>query len=104
VRAAEAGLDEALAPLEDRTKAPRPEQARPIVEQAIAARDRVEAIPAPEPLESAWREELVFLNHVIPALGRFGASDGGPAALEELRSVLARGRAHQKRGRRNLPE
>jgi len=103
VRSAESGLDEALAPFEDRTKTPRPEQARPLVEGAISARDRVEAIAVPEPLVSAWREELVYLNHVIPALGRFGASDGGPAALEELRSVLARGRAHQKRGRRSLP-
>ena len=82
---------------------PRPDEARAVVEQAIAARDAVEALRVSPRLADARNEELLFLNHMIPAYGRFAQSDGGPAALEQLRATIARGVAHQKRGRKHLP-
>ncbi|MGH9363666.1 MAG: hypothetical protein ACRD1B_00150 [Thermoanaerobaculia bacterium] len=106
VGAAEAELESALAQFEARSAdprlpAPRPEALR-VVEKARAARDVLEGMHVPSKLTLAWREELLFLNHVIPAFGRFADGEGGPAALEDLRSILERGRTHQRRGRDSL--
>jgi len=67
--------------------------------EARAAREVLEAMRVPPELVAAWREELLFLNHVIPAFDRFAGSGAGPQGLEELRSILARGRIHQQRSR-----
>jgi hypothetical protein len=103
VAAAEAPLEEALRRFEavangaDRSVAR--EAAGRALAQARTARESLEALAVPPGLTVAWREELLFLNHVIPAFQRFASGGGGPAELEALRSVLQRGRAHQSRGR-----
>jgi hypothetical protein len=73
--------------------------ARDAAEAGRAARDRVGSIQAPPELAASQREELVFLNHVIPGFDRFGRSEGGAADAAELRAILQRGRAHQRRAR-----
>ena len=102
----EAELTSALAQFEAtavdaNSSALRPEALR-VLEKARAARDALEALQVSPGLTAAWREELLFVNHVIPAFQRFAGGEGGPAALEELRSILGRGRIHQKRGRDSL--
>ena len=103
VTAAEAELEESLGRFDEAsTKAGlaalRGEAGR-IVERARAARDAVERLDVPASLTTTWREELLFLNHVIPAFQGFAAGAGGQADLERLRSILERGRTHQRRGR-----
>lgn len=73
--------------------------ARRALEAARAARDQIEAYAVPEGLVPARREELTFLNHVIPGFQAFVEGDMGRAEIDRLRSILARGRTHQKRGR-----
>lgn len=63
---------------------------------ARRARESLESLSPPPRLAGARGEELVFLNHVIPGFERFARSDGKAQALEELRSMLRRGRAHQR--------
>ena len=62
---------------------------------ASSARERIGLLAVPPSLETARREELVFLSHLTLGFRRF-AADGN---LAELQSVLRRGRAHQARGR-----
>ncbi len=66
---------------------------------ARRARDAVQAMAPPPGRPSSQREELVFLNHAALALERFAAGDGRVDAQEELRSILRRGRAHQRGAR-----
>jgi hypothetical protein len=73
--------------------------ARGAADAARRARASVERMTPPPELAPGHREELLFLNHVIPAFDRFADSGGGPEAREELRSILRRGRAHQRRAR-----
>jgi len=73
--------------------------ARDAAEAGKAARRRVESIAAPPALAASQREELVFLNHVIPGFERFARSEGGATDAAELRSILQRGRAHQRSAR-----
>ena len=63
---------------------------------AVSARDRVGRLSVPPSIETARREELVFLSHLALGFPRYAASGN----LSELRSVLERGRAHQSRGRK----
>jgi hypothetical protein len=103
VTAAEAELEESLRRFDEASTktglaALRGEAGR-IVERARAARDAVERLDVPPSLTTTWREELLFLNHVIPAFQGFAAGAGGQADLERLRSILERGRTHQRRGR-----
>jgi hypothetical protein len=103
VTAAEAPLEAALRRLDrafegsDRSAAR--EAAREALAAATIARDSLEALRVPPTLAAALREELLFLNHVIPACRSFAAGDGGAAEIEKLRSILRRGRLHQRRGR-----
>jgi hypothetical protein len=62
---------------------------------ASSARDRIGRLTVPPSLDTARREELVFLSHVALGFPRYAA--GGN--LSELRSIPQRGRAHQCRGR-----
>jgi len=62
---------------------------------ASSARERIGRLPIPPSLDTARREELVFLSHVALGFPRYAA--GGN--LPELRSILQRGRVHQNRGR-----
>jgi hemolysin III len=80
------------------------EAARRAFDAARSARDLLEAHAVSEELVPARWEELLFLNHVVPAFQAYLASGGGPPALENLRSILARGRSHQRRGREALFE
>ena len=62
---------------------------------ASSARDRIGRLTVPPSLETARREEVVFLSHVADGFPRYAASGN----LSELRSILERGRAHRSRGR-----
>jgi hypothetical protein len=76
--------------------------ARRAVETARAARDQIEKFAVPEGLAAARREELTYLNHVVPGFQAFLAGDAGPAEIDKVRSILVRGRAHQSRARAAL--
>lgn len=106
--ASEAPVDESLRRLDETAFAPhaaaRLEAARRALEEARKLRDLLEARRPPAGLEYASGEELVYANHLVYGLAIFVQSDGGPAALETLRSVLARGRIHRDRGRSALQE
>jgi hypothetical protein len=75
------------------------EKARETLAQARQARELVEKSRVARPLASARGEELVFLNHLVLGFQRYLESGSGPGRLEELASILERGRAHQKRVR-----
>jgi hypothetical protein len=75
------------------------EKARETLAQARQARDLVENSRVARPLASARGEELIFLNHLVLGFQRYLESGSGPGRLEELTSILERGRAHQKRVR-----
>ena len=72
--------------------------ARRALAAALAARDLLEAARLPAALAAARGEELIFFNHVIPGLSAYLKTPGGPAAREELASILRRGRTHRARG------
>jgi hypothetical protein len=63
------------------------------------ARERIASLSGASALAGSQREELVYLNHVIPGFERFARSDAGADAVAELRSILGRGRAHQRAAR-----
>jgi hypothetical protein len=102
VAAAEAPLESEIRKFDSTTADPAAavRAARDVESSARRAREAVESLSPPPGMETSHREELVFLNHVIPGFERFAHSDGGTRALEELRSILRRGRAHQGRARR----
>jgi len=77
---------------------------RRALEAARTARDQMEKHAVPEGLVAARREELTYLNHVVPAFQAFLAGDAGSAEIDKVRSILARGRSHQSRGRAALRE
>jgi hypothetical protein len=76
--------------------------ARRAVEVARTARDQIEKYAVPEGLAASRREELTYLNHVVPGFQAFLAGDAGPAGIDKVRSILVRGRAHQSRARAAL--
>jgi hypothetical protein len=73
--------------------------AGPAIEAAQAARDQIEKYSVPEGLVAARREELTYLNHVVPGFQAFLAGDAGPAEIGKVRSIVARGRSHQSLAR-----
>ncbi len=104
--ASEAPLDESLRRFDETASAPdaaaRLETARRALEEARRLRDLLEGRRPPAGLEYASGEELVYANHLVDGLAIFVQSDGGPSALETLRSVLTRGLIHRDRGRSDL--
>jgi hypothetical protein len=78
--------------------------ARRALEAARTARDQIEKYAVPEGLVAARREELTYLNHVVPGFQAFLAGDAGSTEIGKVRSILARGRSHQSRGRAALRE
>jgi hypothetical protein len=78
--------------------------ARRALEAARTARDLIEKYAVPESLVAARREELTYLNHIVPAFRAFLAGDAGAAEISKVRSILTRGRSHQSRGRNGLRE
>lgn len=78
--------------------------ARRALEAARTARNQIEKYAVPESLVAARREELTYLNHVVPGFQAFLAGDAGSAEIGKVRSILARGRSHQSRGRAALRE
>ena len=104
--ASEESLDESLRLLDEtasvKDAAIRLEAARQALGEARTLRDLLEAGRPPAGLEYAGGEELVYVNHVVDGLAIFVHSNGGQAALEALRSILARGRIHRDCGRSAL--
>ena len=102
----EGPVDGSLRRFDEAVSAPdvaaRLEAARRPLEEALKLRGILEARPAPAGLEYAAGEELVYANHLVAGLAIFVRSDGGPASVEALRSVLVRGRTHRDRGRAAL--
>jgi hypothetical protein len=102
----EAPVDESLRRFDETASAPdaaaRLEAARRALEEALKLRDTLEAGRPPAGLEYASGEELVYANHLVDGLAIFVQSDGGPASVDALRSVLDRGRSHRDRGRAAL--
>jgi len=80
-----------LAPAERRAAAER------VLAAARSAREDLESLRVPAAFEAAHREELVFLNHVLPAFSDYLANHEGGNAIRDLDGVLQRGRAHQER-------
>ena len=78
--------------------------ARRAIEAARTARDEIEKSAVPRSLVAARREELTYLNHVVPGFQAFLAGGAGTAEIGKVRSILARGRSHQSRGRAALRE
>jgi hypothetical protein len=78
--------------------------ARGALEAARTARDQIEKYAVPENLVAARREELTFLNHVVPGFQAFLAGDAGSAEISRVRSIVARGRSHQSLARAALRE
>jgi hypothetical protein len=78
--------------------------AKRVLETARTARDQLEKYAVPEGLISARREELTYLNHVVPGFQTFLAGDAGSAEITQVRSILARGRSHQSLARAALRE
>jgi hypothetical protein len=76
--------------------------ARRAVDAARTARDQIEKSAVPERLVAARREEMTYLNHVVPGFQAYLAGDAGPAEIDKVRSILVRGRAHQSRAREAL--
>jgi hypothetical protein len=66
---------------------------------AAAARDSLELLRVPSSVAAARWEELLFLNHVFLAYQSLAGGEADTADLARLRSILRRGRTHQKRGR-----
>jgi len=108
VESAETPLDDALARFDRVASDPDPEirraAAREVLGAARDARERLERLNVPAELESAQREELVFLNHVVPAFREYEESPSRPGGLDRLASILARGRAHRNRARPRTPD
>jgi len=92
----------AIGPLEDFERRPDRHGARRVLEAAREARDRLEAARVAERFGTARREELAFLNHLVPGFEAYLAGPGGPAALASLRSIVARGRRHREQSREAL--
>ncbi len=69
-----------------------------VLEEARRLRDTLESGRVPVGLEYAGGEELIYANHLVDGFDLFVRSDGGPAALDTLRSILGRGRIHRDRG------
>lgn len=76
--------------------------ARRALQTARTARDQIEKYAVPESLVAARREELTYLNHVVPAFQAFLPGDAGAAEISKVRSILARGRSHQSLARAAL--
>jgi hypothetical protein len=72
------------------------------LEAARTARDQIEKHAVPEGLAAARREELTYLNHIVPGFQAFLAEDAGSAEITQVRSILARGRSHQSLARAAL--
>jgi hypothetical protein len=92
----------AIGPLEDFERRPEIPRARRALAAAREARDRLEAARVPDRLAAARREELAFLNHVVPGFEAWLAGPGGPGALATLQGILARGRRHRELSREAL--
>jgi hypothetical protein len=101
IRALIRPLDAALAAFE--TAVPSGEQAearaRRALLEAMAARDALESLRVTPALAAARREELIYVNHVVPAFQEYLARPPDPTSRERLRVILRRGRAHEALGR-----
>jgi hypothetical protein len=71
-------------------------EARRALDSARQARDRLEATEVPPPLSEARREELAFLNHLVPGFEAYLAHPDADGALGTLRGIVARGRRHRE--------
>jgi len=92
----------AMAPLEEFERRRGIPEARRALASAREARERLEAARVPDRFADARREELAFLNHLVPAFGAYIAHPEAAGALEALEGIVARGRRHRELSREAL--
>ena len=92
----------AIGPLEEFERRPEMPQARRALAAAREARDRLEAARVEGRFAAARREELAFLNHLVPGFDAYLSGPGGPGALAALQGIVARGRRHRELSREAL--
>ena len=74
-------------------------EARRALASAKEARDHLEAAQVPPRLSEARREELAFLNHLVPGFEAYLARPDAEGALGRLEAIVARGRRHRELAR-----
>jgi hypothetical protein len=92
----------AIVPLEEFERRQEIPEARRALAAAREARERLEAAPVDDRFAEARREELAFLNHLVPGFEAYLASPHAAGALETLDGIVARGRRHRKLAREAL--
>jgi hypothetical protein len=92
----------AIAPLEEFGRRHGIPEARRVLAAAREARERLEAARVPDRFVAARREELAFLNHLVPAFDAYLAHPEAAGALETLEGIVARGRRHRELSREAL--
>lgn len=79
------------------------EAARAVVKLSIGARSALEGARVTASCDDALREELIYLNHLIPGFeGWLAAHERRPPADYELASIIRRARTHRHRGQEKL--
>lgn len=92
----------AIAPLEEFERGHGIPEARRALAAAREARERLEAARVPDRFAAARREELAFLNHLVPAFDAYLAHPEAAGALGTLEGIVARGRRHRELSREAL--
>jgi hypothetical protein len=89
----------AVTPLEEFERRHGIPEARRALAAAREARERLEAARVSDRFAAARREELAFLNHLVPAFDAYIAHPEAAGALETLEGIVARGRRHRELSR-----
>jgi len=92
----------AIGPLEEFERRPEVERARRALAAARDARDRLESTRVSDRFAAARREELAFLNHLVPAFDAYLAGSRGAEERRTLEGIVARGRRHREQSREAL--
>ena len=92
----------AMPPLEEFERRHGIREARRALEAAREARERLEAARVHDRFAAACREELAFLNHLVPGFDAYLAHPRAAGALATLEGIIARGRRHRDLSREAL--
>lgn len=92
----------AMLPLEEFERRQGIPEARRALAAAREARERLEAARVDDRFVEARREELAFLNHLVPGFEAYLASPHAAGAIEKLEGIVARGRRHRDLAREAL--
>ncbi len=92
----------AMAPLEDFERRHGIPEAGRALAAAREARERLEAARVADRFAEARREELAFLNHLVPGFEAYLANPEAAGALQTLEGIVTRGRRHRELAREAL--